>query len=87
MVAFGVAEYVTNGLGGVMRKQPFSFRQKVLIGSIAVLMNLPAFIWIVLCSDKFSPRQVGVVGLLNMFVGIPLLVLIGEKWIRTRNEE
>jgi len=48
----------------------------------AFCLNAPVLIFIFRYSSEFSPRQVGFVGLLNLALGVPLLALITERWIR-----
>jgi hypothetical protein len=31
--------------------------------------------------QDFSPRQLGVIGAINMVVSVPLLILISRRWI------
>jgi hypothetical protein len=45
-------------------------------------LNTPILIFIFCYSTEFSPRQVGVAGLLNLAIGVPLFAVITEKWIR-----
>jgi hypothetical protein len=61
---------------------PLTPKQKVLVVATAAVLNVPTFIFIFRYSKQFTPREVGVVGLFNLFVGVPLLVLISNKWIR-----
>ena len=63
-------------------REPLTFKQKVLCVTSTFLLNTPVFIFIFEYSDRFSPRQVGLVGLLNLALVVPLLALITEKWIR-----
>ena len=61
---------------------PLTPKQKVIVVATAAVLNVPIFIFIFRYSKQFTPREVGVVGLFNLFVGVPLLVLISNKWIR-----
>ncbi len=64
------------------KREPLTFKQKVLCVTLIFLQNAPVIIFIFWYCDRFSPRQVGVVGLLNLALGVPMLALITEKWIR-----
>jgi len=61
---------------------PLTLNQKVTVVATAAVLNVPIFIFIFGYSKQFTPREVGVVGLFNLFVGVALLVLISNKWIR-----
>ncbi|MFZ0138336.1 MAG: hypothetical protein WAK89_14805 [Candidatus Sulfotelmatobacter sp.] len=61
---------------------PLTPKQKALCIATAFCLNTPIFILIFRYSGEFPPRQVGIAGLLNLAVGVPLLALITEKWIR-----
>ncbi len=63
-------------------RAPLTPKQKALCVATAFCLNTPIFIFIFRYSSEFSPRQVGVAGLLNLAFGVPLLALITEKWIR-----
>jgi hypothetical protein len=63
-------------------REPLSPKQTVLCVGVAACLQIPLFIFIFCYASKFSLRQVGVIGLLNLGVGVPLLALITEKWIR-----
>jgi ABC-type amino acid transport system permease subunit len=63
-------------------RRPLKAVQKVLIVATATFLNVPALVFIFCYSRAFSPRQVGAVGLMNLLLGVPLLALISEKWIR-----
>ncbi|MFZ0299798.1 MAG: hypothetical protein WAM13_15715 [Candidatus Sulfotelmatobacter sp.] len=63
-------------------RAPLTPKQKALCITVAFCLNTPLFIFLFGYSREFSPRQVGVAGLLNFAVGVPLLALITEKWIR-----
>ncbi len=63
-------------------RAPLSPKQKALCVATAFFLNTPVFIFIFRYSSQFSPRQVGAVGLLNLFLGVPLFALVTEKWIR-----
>ncbi len=63
-------------------RAPLTPKQKALCVAVIFLLNTPILIFIFCYSSEFSPRQVGVAGLLNFAVGVPLLALITEKWIR-----
>jgi hypothetical protein len=53
----------------------------LLVGIAAVCLNLPTFIWAMYHASQ-NPRWAGFVGLLNIFLGVPLLWLVFKKWIR-----
>jgi hypothetical protein len=63
-------------------RAPLTLKQKALCIGVASCLNTPIFIFIFRHSSEFSPRQVGLAGLLNLALGVPLLALITEKWIR-----
>jgi hypothetical protein len=63
-------------------RAPLTLKQKALCIGVAFCLNTPIFIFIFRYSSGFSARQVGVAGLLNFVLGVPLLALITEKWIR-----
>ncbi|MFZ0279023.1 MAG: hypothetical protein WA254_08465 [Candidatus Sulfotelmatobacter sp.] len=63
-------------------RAPLTPKQKALCITLAFCLNTPILIFIFRYSSGFSPRQVGVAGLLNLALGVPLLALITEKWIR-----
>ncbi len=56
---------------------------------IAVCVNMPAIIWwwywgyhLNYFSRGAGPPHFAVVGALNLIIGVPLIALITEKWIR-----
>jgi hypothetical protein len=63
-------------------RAPLTPKQKALCIATAFCLNAPMLIFIFRYSSEFSPRQVGVAGLLSLALGVPLLALITEKWIR-----
>jgi hypothetical protein len=63
-------------------RAPLTQKQKALCIAVAFCLNTPLFIFLFRYSPEFSPRQVGVAGFLNFALGVPLLALITEKWIR-----
>jgi len=63
-------------------REPLTPKQKVLCVILIFALNTPVIVFIFWYSERFSPRQVGVVGLFNLAIGVPLLALITEKWIR-----
>ena len=63
-------------------RQPLTTWQKALFVAVIFCLQTPIFIFIFCYASEFSPRQVGVVGLFNLALGVPLLALIAEKWIR-----
>ena len=64
-----------------MRK-PLTPKQKALCVALLFCLNSPAAAFVFLYSGEYSPRQVAAVGALNLLLGVPLLALIREKWIR-----
>ena len=63
-------------------REPLTPKQKVVCVGVIFALNTPLLIFIFRYSGGFSPREVGVAGLFNLVVGVPLLALITEKWIR-----
>ena len=49
--------------------------QVVLIGIMGVCLNLPMFTWAMYHQN--NPRLIGKMGILNIFVAVPVLLLIG----------
>jgi uncharacterized membrane protein (DUF373 family) len=49
---------------------------------VAVVLAAPMNLFIILDSQKFSPRQIAAIGFVNMAVGLTLLWLAYRKWIR-----
>lgn len=64
------------------KREPLTAKQKVWCVALIFFLNTPVLIFIFGYADRFSARQVGVVGLLNLGLGVPLLALFTEKWIR-----
>jgi hypothetical protein len=65
-----------------MKREPLKPKQKLLVVVTAFCVTIPGSIVIFRYSSEFSPRQMAVIGALNMLIGVPLLALISEKWIR-----
>ena len=63
------------------KREPLTLKQRVLCVTLIFFLNTPVLIFIFGYSDRFSPRHVGLAGLLNLALGVPLLALITEKWI------
>jgi hypothetical protein len=63
-------------------REPLTPKQKALCIAVIFCLNTPILIFIFCYSSEFPPRQVGVAGLLNLALGVPLFGLITEKWIR-----
>jgi hypothetical protein len=63
-------------------RAPLTAKQKAVCVAVVFFLNAPILIFVFSYSGGFSPRQVGVAGLLNLALGVPLLALITEKWIR-----
>ena len=66
----------------VVKREPLTSKQKVWCVALAFFLNVPIFIFIFEYANRFTPRQVGVVGLFNLAIAVPLLALLTEKWIR-----
>jgi hypothetical protein len=66
---------------GVQMGLPLKPKQYVLLGLTAVCVNVPMFVWAVNHADE-NPRRAGVLGLINIVVGVSVLLLIFKKWIR-----
>jgi hypothetical protein len=64
------------------KREPLTAKQKVFCVTLIFLLNTPVLVLIFGYADRFSPRQVGVIGLFNLGLGVPLLAFITEKWIR-----
>ncbi len=63
-------------------REPLTPKQKALCVVLIFFLNTPILIFIFCYSSEFSPRQVGLAGAVNLLLGVPLLALITEKWIR-----
>ena len=55
-------------------------KQVLLVGVVGVCLNLPMFTWAMYHQD--NPRLIGKMGLLNIVVAVPLLLLTIKKWIQ-----
>jgi hypothetical protein len=66
----------------VGRREPWTTKQKVLIVLTGTIIEAPLFISLFGYFDGKSPRLVGAVGGATLLVGVPLLALVSEKWIR-----
>jgi hypothetical protein len=64
------------------KREPLTSKQKALIVAVAFLLFLPMTLFIAYFRDNVSPRQFAAIGLANLIVGVSLLALISEKWIR-----
>ena len=65
-----------------MKREPFTLKQKLLITFTAFVLYLPMLLIIIYYRDQFSPRKMAVIGGINLPIGVSLLALISEKWIR-----
>ncbi len=63
-------------------REPFSLKQKLLIVATACFLYLPMLLFIVYDRDAVSPRQFAAIAAVNLVVGVSLLALVSEKWIR-----
>jgi nitrate/nitrite transporter NarK len=69
-------------LRGKLRKyHPITAKQAVLILAIAALLWIPMTLFIIYFSNDFSPRQMGLVGAVNMLICVPTLILLYRNWI------
>ena len=55
-------------------------KQVLLTTVVGLSLNAPFMFWAVKHADG-DPRKAGLLGLLNMVVGVSLLTLIIKKWI------
>jgi hypothetical protein len=70
---------------GVMRmptREPLKTKQKALIVIVTFCLQMPMILFILYFRDSVSPREFAGIGLVNLIVGVSLLALISEKWIR-----
>jgi hypothetical protein len=65
-----------------MKREPFTLKQKLLITFTAFVLYLPMLLIIIYYRDQFSPRKMAVIAGINLPIGVSLLALISEKWIR-----
>ena len=75
-------DYALDLVVGVSLRKPLTPKQQTLFVVVIFCLNTPAAIFVFCYSSGFSPRQVAAVGALNLLLGVPLLALIAEKWIR-----
>jgi hypothetical protein len=61
--------------------EPLTSRQAALIIAIAAILWAPMMTFFFFFGQDFSPRQLGVIGAINMVVSVPLLILISRRWI------
>lgn len=73
------------GSGNMAKRQPLNLKQKIAVVITALCLAVPINIFAFWLEGAFSPRGVGVIGLANLVVGVGLLAVITEKWIRTWN--
>ena len=62
------------------KRQPLNRKQTIAVVITALCLALPINIFAFWFAGAFSPREVGVIGLANLVVGVGLLALITEKW-------
>ena len=65
-----------------MKREPFTLKQKLLITFTAFVLYLPMLLIIIYYRDQFSPRKMAAISGVNLPIGVSLLALISEKWIR-----
>jgi hypothetical protein len=63
-------------------RQRLTFKQKVLVFLLLAFLDIPACIFILGYSHRFSARQGAAVGAVNLVIVLPLVIFISEKWIR-----
>ena len=63
-------------------RQPMNAKQAVVILLLAAILWAPMMTIIFFFSQSFSPRQLGAVGLINIFVSVSILILVYRRWIR-----
>jgi hypothetical protein len=63
-------------------RERFSLKQKLLIVVTAFFLYLPMLLFIIYYRDVVSPRQFAAIAAVNLVVGVSLLALVSEKWIR-----
>jgi hypothetical protein len=66
----------------VAEREPLNLKQKLLIVATAFLLYLPMLLFIIYYRNEVSPRHFAAIGAVNLVVGVSLLALISEKWIR-----
>jgi hypothetical protein len=64
-----------------MSFEPVTVKQAALIMAVVVILWVPMTTFLLLFSQTYSPRQIGVVALINMLISVPLLILIYRRWI------
>ena len=73
---------VEGDIARMARREPLTSKQKALIVAVAFLLFLPMTLFIAYFRDSVSPREFAAIGLVNLVVGVSLLALVSEKWIR-----
>jgi hypothetical protein len=70
-------------------REPLTAKQKLLMVATLTCLNIPAVMWwwywgfyLDYFSRGLAPPHFLAVGTLNLIVGVSLLALITEKWIR-----
>lgn len=56
-------------------------KQAAWLLAIAALLWTPMTLFIIYFSSGFSPRQMALVGAVNLLVGVPILILLYRNWI------
>jgi hypothetical protein len=57
-------------------------KQKLLIVVTGFLLYTPMTLFILYYRDSVTPRQFAAISAVNLAVGVSLLALVSEKWIR-----
>jgi hypothetical protein len=58
-----------------------SMKQTTLIMILVVILWIPMTAFLVFYSQTYSPRQIALIGLINIFVSVSLLIAIYRRWI------
>jgi hypothetical protein len=61
---------------------PLVLKQKVVIVALAAVLSVPMTLFLILYSNKFSARQCGGIGLVNMIASVSILVWSFRTWIQ-----
>lgn len=64
-----------------LKLEPATPKQATLAIATAAILWIPIAVFLIFFHDKVSPRQIGLIGLLNLAVSVSLLVWIYRKWI------
>ncbi len=71
----------------MVRRAPLTPKQKVLVIAVLACLQSPLIFFIVYLAEnpgRFSPRFIALMFALNIILGVSLLALITEKWIRKK---